>query len=206
MADELQGLLKRIQAEGLEQAEATKEATLRDAKAEAEEIVSKAKSKAEQLVAQARQEADLLRQKGEQSLKQAARDVLLSLREQLETRVVEVARDLAAEASTPETMADIVADMAKAYLAGEQSGNLEVHVPAEQQEAVAAALATRLGQNLAERCQLAPMPDVDAGFKLVVSDQDIVYDFTDESLAETMASFLSPRLADVILGVVDGDK
>jgi V/A-type H+-transporting ATPase subunit E len=206
MADELQGLLKRIQAEGLEQAEATKEATLRDAKAEAEDLVAKAKSKAEQLIAEARREADLLRQKGEQSLKQAARDVLLSLREQLESRVVEVARSLAVETSTPETVADIVATMAKTYLEAEQSGDLELRVPAEQQDALANALAARLGQDLADRCHLAPVPDVDAGFRLVVSDQDIVYDFTDESLAETMASFLSPRLADVILGVVDGDK
>jgi V/A-type H+-transporting ATPase subunit E len=202
MADELQGLLKRIQAEGIEQAEATKEAALRDAKTEAEGIVTDAKAKAERLVAEARQEADLLRQKGEQSLKQAARDVLLSLREQLETRVVEVARSLAGEASTPETVADIVAAMGKTYLEAQQDSSLQVQVSKEQQDALASALASRLGDDLAKRCELAPVPDVDAGFRLVVSDQDIVYDFSDESLAETMASFLSPRLADVILGVV----
>jgi V/A-type H+-transporting ATPase subunit E len=206
MADELQGLLNRIQKEGLEQAEATKEATLKDAKAEAEAIVSQAKSKAGQIIAEAKQEAALLREKGEQSLKQAARDVLLSLREQLETRVVAVANSLAADSSTPEHVADIVATMAKSYLEAEQSGNLEIQLPQDQKDAVADALAARLGKDLAERCELSPVPGTGAGFKLVVSAENVVYDFTDASLAATMASFLSSRLADVILGVGGQDS
>ena len=202
MADELQGLLKRIQQEGLEQAEATKEQTLLAAQAEADAILSKAKTEAEHLVAAARQEALLLSEKGEQSLKQAARDVLLSLREQLETRVANVARTMAAAHCDADTVAGIIASLATTYLQAERDGSLEIQLPAGQQEALQAALGKSLGEDLAKRCELAPVPTINAGFKLVISDQDVVYDFTDASLGETMAAFLSPRLATLVLGVV----
>ena len=206
MADDLKGLLERIQKEGLAQAEATKEETLQAAKNQAASLVAEAKAQAEKLVAEARREAALLREKGEQSLRQAARDVLLSLRQQLEERVVAVARSLAAESTTPENVAEIVTAMARGYLEAEREGRIELQVPKEQRQAVANALASRLGADLAGRCTLAPAPAVDAGFRLVVSGQDIVYDFTDASLAETMASFLSPRLAEIILGAVADAK
>jgi len=202
MADELQGLLNRIQKEGLDQAETKREEILHDAKAEAKALLAKAKSEAEHLIATARQEAALLREKGEQSLKQAARDVLLSLRDQLEVRVVEVARSLAAENSTAATMAEIIAAMAASYLAGEQSGKLEIQLAPAQADALRAALAKRLGEDLAKRCEIAPVASVSGGFRLVFSGQDVTYDFTDASLAETMASFLTPRLAATVLGVV----
>jgi V/A-type H+-transporting ATPase subunit E len=201
MADELQGLLNRIRKEGLEQAAGEKEDILRQAKAEAKATIDQAKSEAERLVAAARQEAKLLREKGEQSLKQAARDVLLSLRDQLENRVVEVARSLAGEACSPATVAEIVATLASSYLEAEQEGRLELQIPPAQAEALRAALAARLGQDLAERCDLAPVPGLGAGFRLVFSGQDIAYDFSDASLAETMASFLTPRLAAMVVGV-----
>lgn len=202
MADELQGLLNRIQKEGLDQAESKRGEILHEAQAEAKALLAKAKTEAEHLVAAARQEAALLREKGEQSLKQAARDVLLSLRDQLEERVVAVARSLAAESSTPETMAEIIAAMAAAYLESEQSGNLEIELAPAQADALRAALAKRLGEDLAKRCELAPVAGVSAGFRIVLSGQDIAYDFTDASLAETMAAFLTPRLAATVLGVV----
>lgn len=202
MADELQGLLDRIRKEGLEQAAGEKEDLLRQAKAEAKAVVDKARAEAEQLVAAARQEAKLLREKGEQSLKQAARDVLLSLRGQLEGRVVEVARSLAAEACTPAAVAEIVAGLAAAYLEAEKEGRLEIQIPASQADALRTALAARLGKDLAAHCDLAPVPGLGAGFRLVFSGQDIAYDFSDASLAETMASFLTPRFAATVAGVV----
>jgi len=201
MADELQGLLDRIRKEGLEQAAGEKEDILRQAKAEAKTVLDKAKTEAEQLVAAARQEAKLLREKGEQSLKQAARDVLLSLRDQLESRVVEVARSLAGEACSPDTVAEIVAALAAAYLEAEKEGRLEIQIPAAQADTLRDALAARLGKELAEHCDLAPVPSLDAGFRLVFSGQDIAYDFSDASLAETMASFLTPRLAATVVGL-----
>lgn len=200
MADELQGLLDRIRKEGLEQAADEKEDILRQAKAEAKAVLAKAKSEAEQLVADARQEAKLLREKGEQSLKQAARDVLLSLRDQLEQRVAEVARSLAVEGCTPETVAELVAALGSAYLEAEAEGRLDIHLPPEQADALRDALAERLGKDLAERCELSPVPAI-GGFRLEIAGQDIAYDFSDASLAETMASFLTPRLAATVMGL-----
>ncbi|MBR1836459.1 MAG: hypothetical protein IJ783_04155, partial [Kiritimatiellae bacterium] len=73
MAEELQSLLDRIRAEGVEKANARAAEITAEAEKKAAAIVADAEKKAAAAVAAAREEADTLRQRAEQSLAQAAR-------------------------------------------------------------------------------------------------------------------------------------
>lgn len=201
MADELQALLDRITADGLKKAEEERRAVLERAAGEAQRLLTEAKTQAAAITAAAQREATLLSEKGEQALQQAARDVLLSLRAELEKRVVEVARLATARALDAQAMAALVAELVRRFAeSGGREARVEVLLSATQAEALGQALATALGSDLRARVQLRPMPTLKAGFQIRATGTDVAYDFSDEALAEAMAAFLSPRLAAIVAG------
>jgi len=204
MADELQALLDRITTEGLKKAEDERRALLEKANGEAQRLLSEARAEAAAITAAAQREASLLNEKGEQALRQAARDVLLSLRAELEKRVVDIARTATGQALDAQAMAGLIAELVRRFAeSGGRETRVEVLLNPAQADALGQALAASLGADLRSRVQLRPVPTLRAGFQIRASGADVAYDFSDEALAEAMASFLSPRLAAILAG---GDR
>ena len=201
MADELQALLDRINEQGFQKADHKRDEILEKARAEAKRIVQEATENASRMTEDAKAESELVLEKGRESLRQAARDVVLSLQEQLKERVRAVAKACVAEGLGPEAMADIVRDLAVTYMEKRGSVNrLELLLSSEQVEAVEKALKARLGEDLRAKSELTPVPDVRGGFKIVFNEEDVVYDFSEDSLAEAVACFVNPKLSDIVLG------
>jgi V/A-type H+-transporting ATPase subunit E len=207
MADELQALLEKINEEGLKKADAEREAIVAKANKEATRIVEEAAAERKRMLEEARREAETLRVKGEESLRQAARDLLLSLREQLEQRLKAVAADTVREALTPDQVAGILKDMVGSFLsdAGDDSG-AEVQVGAEQEEQIRNHLMSHLADDLRSRVELTPVRGISGGFRIQVNGEDVVYDFSDDALAEALTAFVNPRLAEILAGDVDGSE
>ena len=87
MADELQSLLQKINDEGVKKAEAERERILAEADAEAKRLVAEANAEAEKQLAAAKSECEALRKRAESAVAQAARDILLKLKAELEERL-----------------------------------------------------------------------------------------------------------------------
>ena len=60
---------------------------------------------------------------------------------------------------------------------------------------MSAAVKAKLADNLKERCEFSPAPTVASGFKLAFKNNDVLYDFTDQALADAVASYVGPRIA-----------
>ena len=108
MAEELQGLLNRIQTEGIEKAEAEKAEIIGNAKAEAAKIIEKAKEEAASIVKKANEEAEISVSKGNAAIRQAARDVLIALRADIEARLKSLVTESIGKAMTPDVMGKII--------------------------------------------------------------------------------------------------
>lgn len=201
MADELQALLDKINEEGLKKAEARQEEILAAAKTDAARILDEAKAESKRLVEAARREADMLRTKGEQSLQQAARDVLLSLREQLQERMQAVARAAVRETLDPARLAEILKTVIESFLeSGDEEGDAVVHLNPDQEKEVRDFLEKQLADDLVARVEIAPVRTVSGGFRLQRKGEDVFYDFSDEALAEALTAFVNPRLAEIVAG------
>jgi len=196
MADELQALLDRITEQELKKADAEGEQLIAQAKAEATEIRQQAQAEAEETRAQAQQEADLFVQKGEESLRQAARDVLLSLRTELEKRVVSTIEKLMQEQLAGENLAMVIAAMVTQFVARQgDTDNLQVLLSQEEFSTLEKTVKAKLVSDLRERVELAPSSAVTGGFKLIFRDSGVMYDFTDQALAEALSAYLSPQIS-----------
>ncbi|MDD4540520.1 MAG: hypothetical protein PHT80_16035, partial [Lentisphaeria bacterium] len=122
MADELQALLDRLSEQELKKVDTQRQDIIAQAKKEADDIIKEAKNKASQIVSDAEKESSLLAVKGEEALRQAARDVLLALRDELEKRVRKAALDVLKTTLGDSTQfATIISQVVSAYLT--QSGD-----------------------------------------------------------------------------------
>ncbi len=199
MADELQALLDKITDQELQKTDAEKARILSQAKDEADATVQKAKEEAKSIVENAKREAAILQQKGEEALRQASRDVLLSLRSELEKRVKQAAEALLNANMKATTIADIVSKLVVNFVKADgSSDDIQILLNPEDIAMVEEALKASLADNLRANCSLAPSHAVNGGFKLLFKDAGVMYDFTDKALAETVAAGLGGKLASVI--------
>ena len=195
MAEDLQGLLNRIQNDGIRKAEAEREKMLTDARNQAEKIIADAKTEADSLLKKAQTDAAAERERAEKTIRQAARDVLIGLNEDLKARLRRIAKEAAGEAMTPDLIKDVILKMAAAYAGGGVS-DLELILPAKEAESLKNALM------LALVADFKSTPDVSfaAGLKIGFAGQDDFQDFSDEALADVICEFVGPKLAAVLKG------
>jgi V/A-type H+-transporting ATPase subunit E len=196
MADQLQGLLERINREGLEKAEAERQRLVAAAQAEAQALIDKARTETECLVAEARRETDKLRIAGEASLQQAARDVIIALEIELKTALTNIVREDVSQALSPERLADIILELTRAYTATDRQAT--VQVPEAQMDALQATFTARLANYLQSGIELKPVPDLDAGLRLSWSGDHMVHDFSVEAITELLCAQLNPRLSRIV--------
>ena len=86
MAEELQSLLDKINAEGVRKAEAEAARIIENAKKQAQDIRNEAEAEAAATMKNAADQAAALESRAEAAIKQAARDVLLQLQSELQNR------------------------------------------------------------------------------------------------------------------------
>ena len=202
MAEELQGLLDRIQSEGIAKAEAEKTKIVEDAKAEAAKIVAAAKEEAASIVKKANEDAEISVTKGNAAIKQAARDVLIALRADIEARLKNLVTESIGEAMTPETMGKIILEMVKAYSVKKPSGDATVELLLSQKDADAmtalfkGALLAQLQANPVIRIS----SDVSAGLQIGFKGTDVFLDFSDDALADVICAYVGPKLAAALKG------
>lgn len=197
MAEDLQGLLDRINKEGLEKAEESKAAIIAEAKSEAKNIIAEATKKAEEIVAEGKKEAATLQAAGESGCQQAARDVLVSLESSIKQVLSSVVKQSVAESMTPETLSELIGTLAKAYVEGADT-KLEVMASPEQVEALQQTFIGKLADTFKGGIEVQPVPSVDAGIKVSLDGESVVHDFTADAVSEMFCAYLNPRILEII--------
>lgn len=205
MPEELQGLLERIQKDGVDKADAESNRILAEARKQAEAITADAKAGAEALLSAAKTDAAALEERGKRSLQQAARDIILSVGESVRSAMSSLARDEVDRALEPDLVARLVATAVETYCSGDAAGaQLEILLSAEDKDRVRDVLAARLGEALRAGLDLRAEDSVVSGFRVSIADGKIQHDFTGEAIADAMCQLLSPYLAEVVREAAKG--
>lgn len=108
MEIQLQELIDQIKKDGVEAAETQAEAILTAAKAEAEKIISDAKAEAEKLMLDAKTENERTVKSGEDALRQAGRNLLISFRESVTKELKAILSETVSGVYSSEELAQII--------------------------------------------------------------------------------------------------
>jgi V/A-type H+-transporting ATPase subunit E len=179
MAEELQHLIERIRKEGVESGEKAADSLVAEAKQKASQIVADARKQAHDMVEKAEKDAEAFAVRGKATLQQAARDLLISIGGAVGGGVGGIVDAKVGEALTG-------------------SGGIAAMLGDKDAAAVKACLAREYQDKLATGIQIESDREIFKGFRVGVKDGQVFHDFTKEAIAESLASFLRPELAELV--------
>ena len=200
MPEELQSLLEKINEEGVKKAEETRSKIIGDAGIESEKIVRDAKAKADDIVKKAQADANTVEARGDAAVRQAVRDIVISLRGELLNRFKSVVKEATADAMTPDLMGKIILEMVKNYNAKNPSGEADIKLILAQKDidAMEKLFKTSLVNSLKKNPEISLGQNFSAGIKISFKGDDVFFDFSDEAISDMICTYVGPRLAAVI--------
>ena len=198
MAEELQHLIERIRKEGVESGEKAADSLVAEAKKKAAAIVAEAQKQAKDLVAKAETDATAFAERGRQTLQQAARDLLISIGGSVGDVVAGIVDAKVGAALAPDLVAQMLVKLAEAYAKSGGEGGIVAMLGEADAAAVKELFAKEYQGKLAAGIQIESDKGIFMGFRVGAKGGQVFHDFTKEAIAESLASFLRPELAQIV--------
>ncbi len=189
--ENLDALLTKIKSEGVTAAQKEAEAIVAKAQKDAEALVAKAKADAEALETNAKAAAERYAQGAEATIRQAARDVVIKLEQDINALFETTLGGAVAEALDAGKLVETcVQEAVDTYL--KQGEALEI--------AAAEKLVPALKKVLAAKKEVTVVTDplMGTGFSIRLAGGRVEHDFTAASITETLAAQLRPQLAALV--------
>jgi V/A-type H+-transporting ATPase subunit E len=188
MAEELQSLIEKINRDGIEKATAEADRIVSAAKEQAAAIVKSAKDEAARYAVAAEADAKASAERAQETLRQAARDAVISVESSV-TRLLEkvLADNVNSALSDPNVAAAIV-------------GEAVHNIVAAGEISAAPKVIEALKAQLAEKKNLTVVMDEThgTGFTVKLDNGRVEHDFTGSTVASELAKRLRPDLAAIM--------
>lgn len=201
---QLKELIDRIKSEGIESAEEQAQKIIREAEEKAKQIVSSAEKDADNIRQQAEEEAARREHTGRESLKQAGRDLVISLQKTLQNLFESVIYTETAEKLKGDALQKSIQELIDHW--SEDVTDISVLVAEDELQKLEKGLRDKLSAQLAKGMELQPLPNVEAGFQVAYKDGSAYYNFSAEGIAEILSEFLNPRLAEILKEAVKEEE
>lgn len=199
MADELQHLIERIQREAVDTGEQQASQLVAQAKEKAASLVREAESQAAALIQKAEQDAQQYTERSRQTLQQASRDLLISVGQGVENILSNLALEAVDAAMTADTVREMLVKMADAYVGrGDRERRIEVLLSPADQDKLVAFFQERYRERLQQGLVIRGDERVFKGFQVSFDGGRVKHQFTPEAIAEALANFLRPHLAEIV--------
>jgi len=193
MAEEIRDLIEKINQEGIKAAEEKARNIEDNAKQRAEEILARAQREAEETIAAAKDRIRLQDETGKTLLAQAGRDLLLSLRKEINAMLGRIVVSDIRQVLTPEVLSGLIAEVVRTY-SSERENDITVSLNQEDLEILEKNFLDKLSEETKKTIVLRPAKEISGGFTISFDSQKSCYDFTDRALAEYIGTYLKPKL------------
>ena len=205
MAEDIQGLITKIQQEGIKIAEEKAKDIENEARRRAKEIVLEAEKQAQGLLVQAKDEVAKAEKGAKASLEQAARDLLLTLREEINAMLGRLILAQVRQALKPEELSKIITALIK-EISSKDEGEIIVSLKEKDLEKLGKGLLSTLGNEAKKEITLKSSGEISGGFTISYDSGKSHYDFTDKAIAEYLSLNLKPKLAEALKKASSGDR
>jgi V/A-type H+-transporting ATPase subunit E len=197
MEIQLQELIDKIKTEGIKTAEQESARLLHDAEKKANDIVAKAHDEASAIVAKGQDEIRRFEQTAKDAVTQAGRNTILSLRARITELFDALIAEQTKEAFTPKVLEEAIVSLIKSW-SKKQVTDLQVLLSPSDLKKLENQLKGRLAGELKKGVELKPFPEIKAGFRIAMEDGSAYYNFTDQGIAEILAEYLNPKIAEIV--------
>jgi len=197
MEMELKSLIDKIKKEGVEEAEKTADSIKKQAEEKAQEIITSAKKEKASILEDAEQKTKALKKNSQKAMKQAARDILLSLRGQASDFFDRIVKEKITKELSPDVLKEVIVRAAN-NLKKDGILDIEVLVSKEDRDKLQKSLFTSFGQEAKKHLKLTGTKSIKKGFRIGEQDKNYYFDFTNEAITEAFKRYLDPKLVDML--------
>ena len=197
MAQDLQSLLDKIKQDGLDKAAVQEKEIIAAAEKKSAEIIALARQEAAQIVKNAEIESANLKKRAESAIQQSSRDIILTLKNEIQSRLNKIFADSTAEAFSAEYMAKIIAGLCETF-AGAPDAKLTVVSAVKDVDALKKALFNALKDSFKNNYEVFPDKELAGGFKVNFSGSEVYYDFSDEAVCALLAEYAGPVVGELL--------
>lgn len=202
---QLKELIEKIKDEGVKSAEEKAAQIIHGAEQKAGDILAGAHKEASGIIANARAESARLDHSGREALKQAGRDLILSLKSRLEELFKTVIETGVKESLPGQVLEEAIIKLITSWSA-KKVADLQVLLSPQDLEKVEKTLRSKLASELKKGLEIRPIPEIAAGFRVSMKDGSAYYNFSDQGIAEILTEYLNPRLSELILEAIAGPE
>ena len=194
MEIQLQELIEQIKKDGVDAAETQAEAILKSAKAEAEKIVAEAKVQADKLIADAKSENAKTVKSGEDAIRQAGRNLLISFRESVARELKAIVSDNVNAVYSSDAFAKLIVSTVESWSAKPESEDISVILNSSDLAKLEEALLAELKAKMLGGVTLKANDNFDGGFRIAVNNGGVYYDYSAQAVTDMLSNYLSPRV------------
>lgn len=216
----VEDLIQRLRDQGVEAGQERAEKIVLDAQKRAEWIIEEAELEAEQLVRDAKEKSEALRKAGEDALKLATRDALLKLRDTLLSNFSKEVQRVVGQKMDQEAFLERLilqlAGQVREQLDLDSKENISIFLPnnpvgvdelKNNPDELKVGTLTHFTAALAadmlrSGVSIKVSDDISGGLSVRLKDDDMVVDFTDETLSVLLLEHLQPRFRTLLQGIV----
>lgn len=198
MEIQLQELIDQIKKDGVEAAENEAASILAAAKVEAQKIVEEANSEADKIMANAKLENERLVKSGEDAIRQAGRNLLISFRESISKELNVILSEKVSNVYSSEAFSNLIINVIENLSSDKDSQNIEVILNAETLRALEEAILAGLKEKMLNGVTLRANDNFDGGFRIAKKDGDAYYDYSTEAVVDMLSNYLSPKVTKLL--------
>ncbi|MBP7088200.1 MAG: hypothetical protein KBB01_02750 [Candidatus Omnitrophica bacterium] len=196
MEVKLESLIEKIKKDGVQEAKRMAQEIIDAAKKQAADIVKEANSQAQKIKEISQEEIESFRKNTENSLKKAARDLILTLREEIVSLFDKVLKKKISEQLKPEFITELIIKIVD-ILPAKKDKSLEVLISDKETGKLKNFLITSLKESKKD-IEIKTSKAIEQGFRIGIKGDNIYYDFTDEAIAQALEEFLNPAISEML--------
>jgi len=200
MAEDLQHLINKIKTEAVDKAEAEASKIVSEAKEKAAQIVKEAEAQAKANLEKADKDSLAYAERSSKTLEQAARDVVLTVSEDVKKVVLGILELNVDKALTPELVQQLLLTLANGYIGKATT----VSLSEGDVKKLGSFITGEFKKKLEAGADIQSDSSVSSGFKLSFENGKVSHDWSKTAIADALSAILRPALAKAVQNAIKG--
>lgn len=193
----LDTLIEKIKVNGIEEADRKSKEMLTQTQVEAQEVIVKANNQAKQIIEEAQQESQIILKRGKDGLKQAQRDLLLSLEDELKDMCRKYISNISNQALSVNRLNDIIKTALSNWNFGENE-NIFIHLSSGDAQQITKESISGAVRAQGNTIEIKVDDSISKGFRISVGDENFAFDFTADAVSTALSVFLTPNVQELL--------
>jgi V/A-type H+-transporting ATPase subunit E len=197
MAEEIKDLIAKIQQEGVQAAEIKAAEIKAKAENDSLQMISAAQAQAEKIIEQADNQAKKTKEATQAALKQAGRDMLISLKQEIIAMLDRLIKVSLRQALTTEELSGIIVSLIKNAPLSLDS-QIIVSLSKQDKDRLEQGFLNQLIGQTKKEIVLKSVDEISSGFTISFDAGRSIFDFSGQALSDYISSCLKPELTKIL--------